>query len=512
VILHRTDRRGQVVFACSQAARQIGVQTGMPLAEARALALRQKPPHPNPLPQGGRGDKIFSPGGTGVSPVASDKSFHLDAHDPEADRRSLKKLAEWLHQYSPCIGLEDLDPPETLLLDVTGIGRLFGGERALLTQVARGLARFGLPARLALADSLGAAWAIAHYACKRTSWRIVPPGEVKQTIENLPLVALRLPHAMLDTFNGLGIESIADLLLLPRVEVQARFGSLPLTRIDQALGKADEVIRAVPLPSELAAKWWFEHPIAHPETIEHVLDQLTERLTCALAHRGEGALGVQCAFDASPAVQFEVGLFRPTADVRHLRELIDLQMERVVLRSPIGGIGLRVPRFAPLEWQQGELFSRHQQRHDSHQVATLVDRLTSRLGEKAVVGCTTRSDPQPEIAYHLQPLVRQSRSNKKSSVKHRQPFAPLDRPPQLLKRPLRLETLAVSPEGPPIRFDFRGQCQEVVRHWGPERIETGWWRRRGVRRDYYRVETHTGHRFWLFRQIGSGECFLHGTF
>jgi protein ImuB len=48
--------------------------------------------------------------------------------------------------------------------------------------------------------------------------------------------------------------------------------------------------------------------------------------------------------------------------------------------------------------------------------------------------------------------------------------------------------------------------------WGPERIETGWWRGQAVGRDYYRVETTDGRRFWIFRNLEDNRWFLHGVF
>jgi protein ImuB len=82
----------------------------------------------------------------------------------------------------------------------------------------------------------------------------------------------------------------------------------------------------------------------------------------------------------------------------------------------------------------------------------------------------------------------------------------------LRARPLRLPVMSIAPEGPPVRFRLAGRDHRIARVWGPERIETGWWRGRCVRRDYYQVETGGGERFWLFRELGSGAWFLHGDF
>ena len=68
------------------------------------------------------------------------------------------------------------------------------------------------------------------------------------------------------------------------------------------------------------------------------------------------------------------------------------------------------------------------------------------------------------------------------------------------------------PTGRRCEFRCAGRQQRIARCWGPERIETGWWRGRPVGRDYYRVETAAGRRFWLFRRLRDGHWFLHGMF
>jgi protein ImuB len=82
----------------------------------------------------------------------------------------------------------------------------------------------------------------------------------------------------------------------------------------------------------------------------------------------------------------------------------------------------------------------------------------------------------------------------------------------LISPPERLEVVSIVPDGPPLRFQFSGRSHTVACHWGPERIETGWWRSSAVRRDYYRVETAGGERFWLFRRLHDGAWFLQGEF
>jgi protein ImuB len=72
--------------------------------------------------------------------------------------------------------------------------------------------------------------------------------------------------------------------------------------------------------------------------------------------------------------------------------------------------------------------------------------------------------------------------------------------------------MSVVPGGPPLRFEWNKENYVVAHYWGPERIETGWWRGCDVARDYYLVETAEGKRFWLFRRRSDEHWFLHGSF
>ena len=126
-----------------------------------------------------------------------------------------------------------------------------------------------------------------------------------------------------------------------------------------------------------------------------------------------------------------------------------------------------------------------------------------------MAGVRLRPEAQPELSWHYDPLVERRRR------RHAPKALPTELPPRplrLLPRPLPLVATSVVPDGPPLRFHYAGQEQQIAQSWGPERIETGWWRGRPVGRDYFRVETAAGCRFWLFRRLRDGKWFLHGMF
>jgi protein ImuB len=222
-------------------------------------------------------------------------------------------------------------------------------------------------------------------------------------------------------------------------------------------------------------------------------------------------------------------------------ELLGLALERRALPGLVEKVEVQITSAGPLEFWQQELFADCERGRDDRQVALLIDRLAGRLGREAVLAPRLVPEAQPELACQLEPLVGQAgvaariRQPKKRGAAKRAGGAvgfvkrSADAPPvpmDLVRtadptffRPLRLwspaeavTVLAVAPEGAPARFRWRRREHVVGRAWGPERIETGWWRGRYVRRDYYRVETSAGERYWLFRRRRDGRWFLHGAF
>lgn len=470
--------------------------------------------------------------------------WHQQDHDPAADRNALQQLAVWCHRFAPSVGVEEIaerrNPawPETLLLDATNLAPLYGGEQRLLEEVAAGFRRLQLDARLALADTVGAAWAASHYAATPPNDSgdddtgnnnnnnndappiVVPSEATREQLARLPIEALRLAEETSQTLHRLGIFVIADLESLPRDQLSSRFGRMLLTRMDQAFGRGGEAFTAVTPPPDFCVCQDLEHPLSHRETVEQVARQLIERMAHLLAAHNAGALQMTCRFDcqeASPAT-VEAGLFQPSCQADHLWELLQMQLERLSLPGPVASVQLNVIRHGPLERRQQVLFEAESTLENSRELAALVDRLAGRLGRDRVVGCHLVYDAQPELAYRYVPLVGKKSWNKstrrpgKKAIRFFQEIGPTDRPLQLLERPLPIERSCNDDPRPPREIHYRGCRYEVARYWGPERIETGWWRRQAVSRDYYRIETTAGERFWLYRCLRSGRWFLQGIF
>jgi protein ImuB len=346
-------------------------------------------------------------------------------------------------------------------------------------------------------------------------------------LELLPVEALRIDSDTAALLRQLGIETIDQLAGLPREELAARFGDQLLRRLDQLTVTGREVAephRAL-VPLEVCCD--LEEPTADRQMLAHVLGQLVERLARQLAARGQGAVRMVCLLRCTDggSVPLRVGLLQPSASARQLLELIDLHLERLVLQAEVDRVELRVAVAGRLGQRQGELFA-DRWSSDPHQLALLINRLSSRLGHEQVLRAELRPSPVPERAVRWVAAVegRKDKETRRGGDKERKrrsrspclPLSPspcpLPRPLLLHRKPQALEVVCVAPDGPPQFVWWQNRRQQITHFAGPERIETLWWRGPSVRRDYYRIAVESGNHLWIFRRLTDGRWFLHGAF
>lgn len=557
-MLSETRHGAARVAACSPEARALGIAVNMPLAEARMLGGGE--PRARREADAAFSRPFSSPRREREPPQSSAwtsrrGAFHahdallVEPYDRAADREALERLAEWCQRFSPLVGLEDSPAPASLFADITGLTPLFGSEALLAAQVVRDFTQRGLTVRVALADTMGAAWAMAHFEkgrrqnaeCRRgndecemmneecgtesaasppfaicnSHFSICNPNQHPEVLRSLPIESLRLSEDLVDLLHQLGVYQIGQVEALPRQDLTARFGPQLVERLDQAAGRRPEPVSAQPLPPELESQQTLEYPTAQREAIEQIVEQLINRVARLLVRVGRGAVQLECRLrcEGLQEVDLSIGLFRPTASARHLFQLVRMRLERVVLPAAVSTVYVRAAVTAPLARLQQELFSDVPLKGSPRQLADLVDRLSSRLGRQAVMGVRLLADAQPELAYQYHPLLDDSgqRPRRNPAWRAQRPDLP-PRPLRLLRRPIPLDTVSLRPDSPPSRFQGRRGEHRVTHTWGPERIETGWWRGRPVGRDYWRIETTTGSRFWLFRRLRDEKWFLQGAF
>lgn len=455
-------------------------------------------------------------------------------------------LLELAHQMSPTAARlatagEEFD---YLVLDATTAPARWGGEEPWARDLFARLQNHNRVVRLAVADTLGAAWAIAHAPARnKKSWCcVVPSAETLAHLEPLPLATLRLSSPTLAALEKLGLETIGQLFQLPAAQLAARFPPELLQRLDQARGLLPEVIAAELPPPVLLVQEILPVPTDGYEHLQQVLARLLERLlaqlapwqgierlSCWLQEEGNGPPLATSASSRSSRKEIclQLGLFRPTAQLKHLQELLEMQLELQRLSAPVAAMRLEVQTLGRLSTRQTQLFTTDRQ-HSWEELTQLIDRLGCRLGRDRILRARLLSEAQPEYAFRYEPLVGPGawRQWGRTVGEHKPAFRLWQRPLQFFRPPIPLEvqqaeTKQLVPRAirwePPTTTITRGATaatsHTIAQAWGPERIETGWWRRgRLACRDYFRIETTTGSWFWIFYDRRQRRWFLQGSY
>lgn len=475
LVLIGRDGRRRVVLATDAAAHAAGLRIGMPASKAQAVV----------------------PG--------------LIVHDaePDADAMALGRLALWaLRRYAPIVAA---DPPDGLVIDTTGADHLHGGEAAMLTEMVERLAAARITARAAVADSWGAAHALARFGGRQTF--VIPSGETAQAVLRLPIAALRLPAVTIDGLRRLGFDTITDLAGTPRAALALRFGPEPGRRLDQAFGRVSEPIEPIRPEEIVEVRRNCAEPIGAAETIARYTGKLVAELCASLETRGLGARRLDLLFFRvdNRVEAIRIGTATPVRDTKRLTRLLTDKIETI---DP--GFGIELMRLAatvaePLRAKQ--MISSLAEAPEPD-VSDVIDILANRVGEDRLYRFAPVQSDVPE-----------------RSVQRIAPMAPdtgegwpghWPRPSRLLPRPEPIETVALLPDHPPVTFTWRGVRRRVKRADGPERVFGEWWKRDAelaAVRDYFQVEDENGERYWVFRAgdgedaaTGSHKWFMHGIF
>ena len=537
VVLTVEGTHGLLIHAATRAAAERGARPGARLTDARAL----------------------------------DPALVAVPANPEGDTALVQRLAKWAGRWSPLV---EVDGADGLRLDVTGVAHLFDGEQGLVKDVRRRFAQFGLTSRIAIAPTAAAAWALARFPSPRRgegdSAKLsgargisanqpgrtpspcpLPAGE-RELVEHLrPLhvSALRLDMDTARTLERLGLKTIGALMDVPRLSLARRFRGAEdvVDALDRALGRKAEPLIAAPdnLPPRAALR--LEEPAVHPEAAPQALERLIPDLVRQLQERHLGARRLSLEgfrVDGSVATA-TIATAIASREANHLRRLLADKAAALDPEFGFDAFALVADWTEELDAAQESLV---EEPSGDRELARLVDRLTVRLGPRAVRRPQTFESHLPERASGWVAAVSSSlraqlvgrgiihqrvngggvgvkplHHSTSSSGPPPRPLAreELTRPQRLLDRPEAIDVIYATPEGMPRRFVWRWAVHDISRVEGPERIAPEWWRQPSSARlrDYYRVEDASGRRYWIYREglIGDGRggapnWFIHGLF
>lgn len=430
--------------------------------------------------------------------------------DPTGDCAFLEKLAVWAQRWGPWSAI---DAPDGLLVDVTAVAHLFGGETRLLADVRGAFAARRVVIRAALAPTAGAAWALSHYGPENAI--LAADDDVAARLANLPVAALRLDDDVLKVLRRLGLKRLSELATIGRDALQRRFrnrkspAANPLIRMDQLFGHVPEPLLPV-VPREIpVVQRRLMEPIRHRELLDQVVSDLAEDMARLLEARAEGARRLELGLwrvDGEVVVR-RLEMAASTRDPAHICRLFAARLDDVDAGFGIEMLRLRAIWAEPLALSQNDFEAAAEAPGTS--LAVCIDRLAVRLGQGAVSRPVPFASHIPERAQRWRPPLDTEPASQGELAFH-------SRPLKLLDRPEAIAVLYATPDGYPRRFRWRGLVHEVARVEGPERIAPEWWRERGGTRlrDYYRIEDGEGRRYWIYRQgiTGDGRGGMPGWF
>ncbi len=506
-------QKGLRLYAVNMSARQFGLTGGQRLADARAAV-------PDLL---------------------------TEQHAPEKDMGSLLGLARWMERYSPWVAPDGKDG---LLLDATGIAHLFGSEAAMQGDIQNRLAAYGFTTRLAFAETIGAAWALARFKPSPLAGEGAEPlrGGRGTRPDDLPIEALRIDADATRTLRRLGLKTIGSLLALPRASLARRFRGESihenvLLRLDELTGHRHEALNAINPPSSFIAHRALMEPVISHEGLDAVLTGLVHSLSTDLAAKGQGATRIILKLfkvDGGRA-QIPAGLSSPSHDAKHILRLLRPKLESLDAGFGIDAMTLEARETASVIMHQHGFM----EDDGGTSLAELNDRVMNRE-ERGLVQLEEVESHVPERAEREskgphqpfgQLLQRRSDSLKRlpktmiieggptasrfssGEAARRADEVPSSRPLLIFESPEPATVIASVPDGPPMRLTWRRVTRKIVRSQGPERIAPEWWHLTATERprDYYHVEDDQGRRYWLYRDGLYGEddgpppkWFVHG--
>lgn len=464
----------EVVARSSPEARRAGACPGLTLAEARALVSH--------------------------APIVA-------PHMPEEDAAGLAALARYVSgRWSPTVSA---DQPDGLLCDIAGCEHLFGSERGLVRSLVHALAKLGFAARTAVARTVGAAWAMARFA--ESAHTTVRGGEEREALASLPVDGLRIPARIVESLREVGVETIAQVLSLPRSTLPARFGPDLLLRIDQALGVAFEPVSRVAEDEPIVASLDLPGGTTHIESIESAVYTTLVGVCRELERRESGLRRLRALFTRLDARDIEVvvQVSKPARSPEHLWLLVRPKIERLHLGYGVEHITLRAELVTRVSHEQALMNSaRAGTSADDSVFAAMVDTIGNRIGVERVLCAVMTESYRPERAFGLVRYGRGIAGGSRSVLDR-------PRPTRLLPQPEPIDVIALSPDGPVMQVITSlgsGAGRRVITcSIGPERLGGEWWRCREGARDYFRVQDDQGVWLWIFRDVCSGSWFIHGA-
>ena len=526
----------------------------------------------------------------------------LIARKLDDERSALTEAALAALRFTPDVSLR----ASGLVMEISASLKLFGGRRALKKSIAAAMRVQGLTIAAAEAPTPHGAWLLAQEGARKrhraevqagapertqgTTQRTTraathgtrpatthPTAQAAQAATRAPVPDLQRPQALatcpdsgvasaarpgflalldalpvghlatvrpqLRRFEGIGIETIADLRRLPAKGLARRFGPELIDELERATGDRPDPQALYEAPSRFETRIELMARVETAEALVFASQRLLAQLAGWLTARRAAVRGFTLVLhhdrwtrDRIAPTPVSIALATPSNDLVRLGTLVRERLSRLELTAPVLELSLEAPAIVEEQEAHGTLFPEREQSPET--MARLLEKLTARLGPDAMYRLERVAEHRPERAWHevhddsleaggtgatatTPPAAGGPRAKRTIHAGAGDSQGPTrtsaggeasaggcgPRPAWLLSEPQPLEVRATRPM-------FEALPLMLVA--GPERIETGWWDDAPATRDYFIGENAAGRMVWIYcerlPQPGKAAWFMQGLF
>jgi protein ImuB len=413
-------------------------------------------------------------------------------------------------EFSPRV--DSVSDPREIVLDLSGLTRLFGDARTIAEELRRTAADRGVQIRVAIAGTRIAARLMVRH---RAGLSIIEPGTEAAALAPLPIALLG--EIVNDVNSQLvlkrwGLRTLGDLAALPPDDLAARLGQEAVRW--QRLARGEDATPLVPSVREerFEQSLDLEWPIDELEPLAFVLGRLLEPLEAHLERRGRGAAVlhvhlflVKAAGETREVHERSLQLPTPIRDARTLRTLALLDLESHPPAGPIDRVVVAVDP-TPARIVQFSLITRPLP--SPEQLSTLMARLQALMGETRC-GAPALVDAWTPGAFEMTPFAPRDGNVREPAA------SPVSVALRRFRHPVPARVRVADGKPAGVTIDRRGVNGGGVKVCaGPWRTSGHWWRkheRDGWDRDEWDVTLTDGATYRLFRARDTEQWFVDGV-
>ncbi len=357
-VIHQHGSSRQIM-ACNEMAAEYGIQCGMALNSAYAIA-----PH-----------------------------LQVNDYIEDEQRAHIRQLALWALRYSSWVTPR---MPASILLEVKASLKLFGGLDSLLDLLHTEAQAQGLHMIVGIAPTSTAAALFAYAGIEEPARSVTA---MQRILSNIPVEYLNFDEFTQRGLRQSGVRVLQQLIDIPPAALSRRFGHQCTDLVYKINGTLPDPCPAFVAPDTFSQA--LDLPLEAPDTnaLTFPLNRLLNALGGYLRSGDHGvkSLDIVLYHHRQPPSLVALRFLSATADHTHLLKVAKERLANTSLPEPVTRIKIKATELADVERDGKDLFQKSQAQATS--VQHVFDNLMARLGKDSLYTALPDDDHRPEKAW-----------------------------------------------------------------------------------------------------------------